>query len=166
MPFDPVATANLRAAKSRAVFEAILANDVFRLQAILDYVMPDDLSVSIVVHPQRDPVQLTPLMFAAFHGRVECVQCLLRNGADPTRRDVWGWTALSYAFDGESERSSIFKQTIDVHAKGVDCVNILQPYISNPYAWNWNRDPQYAGYSIANEPCIPDIATRVIQSVW
>ena len=40
---------------------------------------------------------VTPLMFAARGGHLDCVRLLLENNADIETEDAEGWTALHYA---------------------------------------------------------------------
>ena len=55
----------------------------------------------------KDPMGRTPLMEAAKHGHVACVQELLYRGADPTARSAVGWTAMDFCGSHESSHDEI-----------------------------------------------------------
>lgn len=44
---------------------------------------------------RRNAVSRTPLLVAASWGKMECIDLLVRAGADVNAQDDWGWTALS-----------------------------------------------------------------------
>lgn len=47
---------------------------------------------------ERDPISgRTPLIIAAVGGHIDIARILLARGADPSARDMHGWTALMYA---------------------------------------------------------------------
>ena len=61
-----------------------------------------DLSQFFIDHGTDPNVELighvyTPLTGAACCQKDDMVNLLLKNGADPNKRDSWGWTALCYA---------------------------------------------------------------------
>lgn len=45
----------------------------------------------------RDGALMTPLMWAAFHGRTDHVRLLLEKGADPSIKDMDGMTAVHWS---------------------------------------------------------------------
>ena len=59
----------------------------------------------------KDPMGRTPLMEAAKHGHVACVQELLYRGADPTARSAVGWTAMDFCGSHESSHDEIHQHS-------------------------------------------------------
>lgn len=48
---------------------------------------------------------MTPLMWAAFHGRVEQIRVLLEKGADPSVQDMDGMTAVHWSVQRHDTRA-------------------------------------------------------------
>jgi len=78
----------------------------------------------------RTPSYATPLMLAAEAGNLALVEALLARGANPMLRDLFGWTALSYALEraqhdgvyAQGEFAQVFElvapTVVDVEADG------------------------------------------------
>lgn len=45
----------------------------------------------------------TALHYASAYGQLKCIRALLEAGADPTRRNAWSWTAVSYSLSVQAE---------------------------------------------------------------
>lgn len=80
---------------------------------------------------------MTPLMLAASQGAIECVCTLLMAGANPTRADQKGMTAIDHAkkycetvvsIDKESPNSDFCCEVISKHTvqQCTECLNLLQ----------------------------------------
>lgn len=52
----------------------------------------------------RDGALMTPLMWAAFHGRSEHVRVLIEKGADPGIRDMDGMAAIHWSIQKHDTR--------------------------------------------------------------
>ena len=60
-----------------------------------------------VDRPSGPPWGLLPLHVAILHGQLHTARVLLQAGANPTVRDVWGFSALDYAHEHADIRSAI-----------------------------------------------------------
>ncbi|KAK3265687.1 hypothetical protein CYMTET_25651 [Cymbomonas tetramitiformis] len=76
--------------KNEEIHVASKKGNVARVQELLD----QGVSVDTV-----DSDGSTPLMYAAGKQRVECVRCLLANGADPNSSNRFGWRPLEYSLE-------------------------------------------------------------------
>ena len=78
--------------KTEALFQAIIINDVPRVQKLVK--AGADLDAEI----KREDMGLTPLMLAAMWGNIPVMKILLEAGADPNKKcDAFGETALTGA---------------------------------------------------------------------
>ena len=79
------------------------------------------------VDPVDDHGQ-TPLMLAASHGDVACVRLLLEAGADPTRSDEEGKTAINHARKNHETWVSINKEpATETDGAEIGCVQRVVP---------------------------------------
>ena len=78
-------------------------------------------------------VDLTPLHFAAVHGRKEVAALLIAEGADVNTKDRWGKTPLHYAASkGQKEVATLLiTEGADVNAK----TTIQNGYGATPIEW-------------------------------
>ena len=78
-------------------------------------------------------VDLTPLHFAAVHGRKEIAALLIAEGADVNTKDRWGKTPLHFAASkGQKEVATLLiAESADVNAK----TTIQNGYGATPIEW-------------------------------
>lgn len=67
------------------------------------HVLSNSTTVTPVPLQASDLDGNTALHYASAYGQLKCIRALLEAGADPNRRNVWSWTAVSYSLSVQAE---------------------------------------------------------------
>jgi ankyrin repeat protein len=105
----------------------------------------------------RDSGGLTPLFYAVWCERLECLKALLRRGADPNAKNNLGQTPLSYA----GERS--LREVVDILIVAGADVNLPDQHGRTPFFWAAREDLSYR-WTTPRNLIYPPIAMTLIEA--